>query len=209
MRRLYTALAILFALSLALATQQQRVKLPSYTDCATIANPTVGELCWDSDADADGDGTAEGQVMRLVDPDGDGTLTAAPAGDGADATSARLLDADSDGTQDIWLPKGSTLTIAAGAVTATHPYHAVDEETDGTADDLDTISGVSRVGSLLVITPLDTDATITLKDATGNLQLAGDAALNSLDDVVLLLWTGADLDADGTNDWLELTRSLK
>jgi hypothetical protein len=98
---------------------------------------------------------------------------------------------------DVAFDAGSTLTISLGAVTATHSYHQID--TAGGAADLNTISGGSVAGEILIIRSVNSGRIVTAKDNIGNLQLAGDFALNDPNDTLTLMY-------DGTN-WLELSRS--
>jgi hypothetical protein len=102
-----------------------------------------------------------------------------PVSDGQDANAATIngplsqLDAaieaildGSTGFDRICLNDGSALTIASGAVTATHSYHTIEAET-GTTDDLDTINQTGT-RSLLII-DADSGDTITVKNGTGNI----------------------------------------
>lgn len=82
-------------------------------------------------------------------------------------------------------------TISSGSVTATKTLFVVAGE-GATTDDLDTISGTSS-GDMVIIFK-DTGAyTLTAKDGTGNLQLAGDFAMNSVADVLVLINRGGTL----------------
>ncbi|MPZ57626.1 MAG: hypothetical protein GEU91_14225 [Rhizobiales bacterium] len=86
--------------------------------------------------------------------------------------------------------------IASGAVTVTKGYAVVSCET-GSADDLATINGAFD-GALLALSGTAGE-TITVKDGTGNLKLAGDCVLDNFDDTLTLIKRGTD--------WLELSRS--
>ncbi len=96
--------------------------------------------------------------------------------------------------------EGTELTIAAGIVRSTTGFHLIDTESDAGTDDLDTINGAS-VGQLLVLKSADDARDPTIKDATGNILLAGsvDFTLSDTDDTITLVF-------DGTN-WLEVSRS--
>jgi hypothetical protein len=97
-------------------------------------------------------------------------------------------------------PMTSELTIATGAVTATGGYHNIDTESDAASDDLDTING-GVDGMRLVIRANNTARTVVVKDATGNIQCAGDMSLDSTQDTMELIY-------DGTlTAWLEVGRS--
>ena len=92
----------------------------------------------------------------------------------------------------------SELTIATGVVTATKSYHSIDTQSDAASDDLDTINGGSE-GMTLVIRANNDARTVVAKDATGNLQLAGDMTLDNTHDTLTLLYNGTA--------WIELSRS--
>lgn len=90
------------------------------------------------------------------------------------------------------------LTINGGSITATQTYHTVDTEGDAANDDLDTVAGGSE-GDLLILRAENAGRTVTCKDGTGNLLLAGDFDLDDTADTIMLIY-------DGSN-WLELSRS--
>lgn len=93
----------------------------------------------------------------------------------------------------------STLTIAAGAVTATRNYHALAGE-GGLADDLTDITQ-SIAGHILVLRAASDSVTITVK-STGNIATAGsDMVLDNEKDTITLIYDGA------LSKWLELARS--
>lgn len=97
-------------------------------------------------------------------------------------------------------PRDGELTIATGAITATGTYHTVDTEGNAASDDLDTISGGTD-GRILIIRPASTARTVVAKDATGNLQLAGDFTMDNDRDMLTLIY-------DGTlSAWIEVSRS--
>ena len=93
------------------------------------------------------------------------------------------------------VPSTSVKGIVSGAITATQSFHPLTCET-GLTDDLDTING-GTYGMVLVITAFL--FTVTAKDNTGNMKLAGDFAMNSVYDRLTLMY-------DGTY-WIELCRS--
>lgn len=101
--------------------------------------------------------------------------------------------------QKLVLTAGATLTIATGAVTATHSRHAIDTEAAGASDDLDTISG-GAAGQILVVSAANSSRDVVLKDGTGNLKLASDCTLAHVNDKIVLI-------SDGTN-FCELCRSI-
>ena len=100
-----------------------------------------------------------------------------------------------------WLrtPYVDDITISGGVITvgARSSYRVINQNNDAT-DDLDTISGGSP-GQILILQARYSGKTTTLKDDTGNLNLAGDFALNNVRDRIMLYahWT----------DWMELCRS--
>ena len=91
----------------------------------------------------------------------------------------------------------TTLTIAAGAVTITKSFHLIDSPTTGTTN-LTNING-GQQGNLLVLRPFNDAKTISLRDATGNLRLAGNCNLDQSLDTITLLYDGSV--------WIELCRS--
>lgn len=93
---------------------------------------------------------------------------------------------------------GSTLTIAAGVVTVTTGYHALDTEAAAATDDLDTING-GVAGMMLILRAASSVRDVVAKKGTGNLRLASDFTLTHTDDRLTLLF-------DGVN-WNELCRS--
>lgn len=101
-------------------------------------------------------------------------------------------------------PSGETpikdLTIATGAVTIIGMgYYDLVPET-GTADDLDTISGGAD-GVIITIRTRDSGDTITVKDGTGNIDCAGDFAMDTQSDTMRLIYDSS------LASWLELSRS--
>lgn len=90
----------------------------------------------------------------------------------------------------------STLTLSSGAVTVTKTRHRIAAET-GTTDDLTDLNGATN-GDIIIIEP-DTGDTITVKDGTGNLRLAGDFAMDSTQDKLILIFNGSQ--------WEEISRS--
>lgn len=93
------------------------------------------------------------------------------------------------------------LTIASGVVTATCGYHRVDTESSAASDDLDTING-GVVGMRLVLQTQASTRDVTVKDNTGNIQLAGSAdfVLDNIFDKIELIYTAG-------SRWEELCRS--
>ena len=86
------------------------------------------------------------------------------------------------------------LTVAATAVAVTGPFHTI---TSVGATDLDNIGGPGRKGMVVALLAAPGTATITAKDGTGDMNLAGDYAM-SADDVLWLAY-------DGTT-WNEISR---
>lgn len=132
------------------------------------------------------------------DPDNDllttTDITATGDVEGVNITATTRLTA-STGFLSVGAP--SVLTISSGVVTATRSYHVVQVQTPSSPDDLDTINGGSE-GDILLIRSDGLD-TVTAKDGTGNLVLAGDFALDYAGDMLMLLYNGTH--------WLELSRS--
>jgi hypothetical protein len=88
------------------------------------------------------------------------------------------------------LGPGTTLTISAGAITATGSFHFVDTQGGAAADDLDTING-GVTGQILLLRSVSGARDVTLKNGTGNLQLGADVTLGTAADMVFLMWVGA------------------
>lgn len=85
------------------------------------------------------------------------------------------------------------LTIASGAITVTNPYHAIDTEAAAATDDLTTINGTVQAGQILVLRTVNSGRDVTVKDGTGNIQLAGgDRVLDNIKDKLTLIWDGVD-----------------
>jgi hypothetical protein len=93
----------------------------------------------------------------------------------------------------------STVTIAAGAVTATKSYLLLETEGGAATDDVDNINGGTD-GSVLIVRAANSARTVVCKDSTGNLRLAGDCSLDDAHDTLTLL------NLSGTV-WEELARS--
>lgn len=104
-----------------------------------------------------------------------------------------------DTFKDLRVSDSGELTIASGVITPTGSRHNVDTESDAASDDLDTITATSRDGMILILSANNAARTVTAKDGTGNLVLAGDFAMDNTEDRLVL-------QCDGTN-WYELSRS--
>jgi hypothetical protein len=92
----------------------------------------------------------------------------------------------------------SELTIASGGITVTNSTHIVDTEGDASSDNLNNING-GTTGSILILRSADSGRDVTVKDATGNIYLAGDFALNHAQRFITLMKYGGG--------WYELSRS--
>lgn len=110
-------------------------------------------------------------------------------GDGTDVVSRAIETADLP--DPIALITATELTIAAGSITATQTYHAVDTEADAATDDLDTIAG-GTLNDLLVIRAAHDDRTVVVKHGTGNIWTIGEAdiSLEDTEDHLLLIYDG-------------------
>jgi len=95
------------------------------------------------------------------------------------------------------LGSSSELTIASGGITITSSYHTVDTEGDAASDNLNTINGGST-GSILILNSV-TSRSVTLKDDSDNLRLAGDFTLSQANDSIMLIKFGTT--------WREISRS--
>jgi hypothetical protein len=90
-------------------------------------------------------------------------------------------------------------TIATGAITITGNSVRVDTEGAAASDDLDTING-GKDGDIIVVCAANAGRTVVMKDATGNMQLAGDFSLGETEDTITLRKLGSA--------WHEISRSL-
>lgn len=109
-------------------------------------------------------------------------------------------------TQLPWLGFGvPTLeTIATGVITIEQSsYVRVDTEGGAATDDLDTINGALVDGQMLVLETADSTHDVTVKDDTGNIQLAGsvDFAMTTGRDKLTLIWNAR------SSKWQEISRS--
>ena len=95
----------------------------------------------------------------------------------------------------------ASVTIASGVISAPRSYMIVDTESAAASDDLDTINGVGSNGQRLVLRAANSGRTVVVKDATGNIQCAGDFSLDNVQDTIELIY-------DSTlTAWLEIGRS--
>jgi hypothetical protein len=93
-------------------------------------------------------------------------------------------------------------TIASGAITiGDTSYIKVDTEGGAATDDLDTINGATSDGQILVIQDFDATHDVTVKDGTGNLQLASDFTILNGRSKLTLIWNALN------NNWEEIARS--
>lgn len=93
----------------------------------------------------------------------------------------------------------TTLTISAASITVTKSFHKVDTPSaPGTTTNLTTING-GQQGDILVLMAANDAKTISCRDNTGNLRLAGNFNLDSAVDTITLMYDGAV--------WVELCRS--
>ena len=96
--------------------------------------------------------------------------------------------------------RSANLVISGGAITVTGNRHFVDTEGAAATDDLDTING-GQDGQILVLSTVTSGRDITVKDSTGNIRLAGDFALSTTQDTIVLMYDSV------SSFWLELSRS--
>ncbi len=90
-----------------------------------------------------------------------------------------------------------SVTLATGSATPTATYQELRAE-GGAADDCDTLVA-TVTGQFIIIRAFDSTDTITMKDGTGNLNLAGDFALDNSTDTITLIFNGIN--------WDEISRS--
>jgi hypothetical protein len=93
----------------------------------------------------------------------------------------------------------TTVTVASSAITVSKSFHKVDSPSaPGSTTNLTTING-GQQGDLLVLMAANDAKTISCRDNTGNLRLAGNCNLDSAVDTITMMY-------DGTV-WVELCRS--
>ena len=100
------------------------------------------------------------------------------------------------------LGAASLVTISAGEIAVTKPYHKIATEAAAATDDLDTITG-GIDGMVVVFRANNTARTTVFKHNTGNMHLDGSAdfSLDNTSDTITLIY-------DGTlAKWLEISRS--
>ena len=98
-----------------------------------------------------------------------------------------------------WSSVGSdilALTVAANVVNVIAPYHTI---TSGGAVDLNSIGGQAREGRVVTLKVATGSAIITAKDGVGDMNLAGDFAMDPDDSLTLI--------GDASGNWRELSRS--
>lgn len=102
------------------------------------------------------------------------------------------------------LPVSTTLTIAAGVVTATQSFHTIDTEGGAGTDDLDTINISSYMGggrpTLLTLRAASSARDIVVKDGTGNLRLTADFTMTHSDDWIELVYENSVWKEVGRSD---------
>ena len=103
------------------------------------------------------------------------------------------------------LSKGSTLTIASGAITVTDSFHFVETEGGASTDDLLTINGGATAGQVVVLKALNGNHTVNFpggSGASGNVKLGSTNALplSTTTKSVTLVYTGSEW--HGIAGWL-------
>jgi len=98
--------------------------------------------------------------------------------------------------------RGPELTIASGAITATHSFHLVDTEGDASADDLDSITA-GTTGQILILKPASGSRDVRIRNGEDNIYTSGGSSfsMNTTNDTAILL-------ADGSNWYLILSISI-
>jgi len=101
------------------------------------------------------------------------------------------------------LSVGSNATIASGVIAYTGAYESVDTEASAASDDLDTITGGTTSGQLLILRTVAGARDVVIKHNTGNIRLAGgvDFTLLTVRSRIMLVY-----DQTATT-WNELCRS--
>jgi hypothetical protein len=101
---------------------------------------------------------------------------------------------------DLTVAAATTLTIAAGVVTATQSYHTIDTEASGATDDLDTINGLAS-GQFYVFKSANAGRNVVFKHNTGNIKCPSsqDITLDVTNDKVYGFSDGTSLFVLGTS----------
>lgn len=139
----------------------------------------IGDADFDSDVVVDGDLPVGGDLTVTGDFGVTGSLTA-----NANFAADGIFNLAQD-----------SVTISSGVIAYAAPFHIVAPES-GTTDDLVTISGAAAGNRVILST--NSGNTITLRDGTGNLYLAGDFAMGGNDTIVLICKGSV---------WIEISRS--
>lgn len=81
------------------------------------------------------------------------------------------------------------LTIASDAVTLTSSLHYINTESDAASDDLSTVNGLTRRGTVVIVRAKDTDHTVVVKHGVGNIVCQGgsDITLDSTGKAVIFV----------------------
>ena len=86
--------------------------------------------------------------------------------------------------------QGADLTIATGVITITHSNHRLIGQGNA-SDDLVTINGAKGIGQMLILRKAGgATGTMTVKDASDNINSVGDRALSNDKDTIILIWNG-------------------
>lgn len=117
-------------------------------------------------------------------------------------TCATTVRAGTDTTMRNLDVQRQDLTIATGVVTMRNgvKFLVLDTQSAASTDDLDTITYVGQDGDEVTVGQSVDGRDVTLKDATGNLRLAGDCVLTVANDTIKLRWRGST--------WCEVGRSI-
>ena len=91
------------------------------------------------------------------------------------------------------------LTISFGEINIDRHYHRVDTQNQDPTDNLSSING-GKVGDMIVLQTLDSSRDVTVKDLSGNLDLAGDFVMNDTADKIMLIRVSV-------TSWHEVSRS--
>ncbi|KKM73893.1 hypothetical protein LCGC14_1405840, partial [marine sediment metagenome] len=86
------------------------------------------------------------------------------------------------------------LTISGGAITKTGSSHVVDTQGDTSTDNLDTISGGTYLGEILLLRAVHTDRTIVVRHGVDNIHMMGEAnvSLDTTEKLLLLFYDGSN-----------------
>lgn len=117
---------------------------------------------------------------------------------GTSLTAARMnnIEAGIDSIDTILRAVATSKTVSGGALTVDQSRHKIQPET-GTADDIDTISGIEADTILILFAADHGTDTLTFKHGTGNISCFGGADINLSEGMVVAYYDGTTVFISG------------